>query len=96
IFINTHSELSSLYQQIEEFQIIYQSNVEVISNNSIKQYSYNQEELDESIITDESNINEPILNNKQINKFKKFILKIKLKILKMIMKIQFKKLKKIK
>ncbi|CAG8843799.1 9196_t:CDS:1, partial [Gigaspora margarita] len=61
-----------------EFQITYQSNVEVISNNSIEQCSSNQEELDESIITDESNINEPILNDEQINKFKKFYFKNKI------------------
>ncbi|CAG8740340.1 18678_t:CDS:2, partial [Gigaspora margarita] len=58
IFIDTHPELLSLHQQIEEFQITYQSNVEAIFNNSIEQCSYNQEELDESIITDKSNINE--------------------------------------
>ncbi|CAG8827643.1 30240_t:CDS:2, partial [Gigaspora margarita] len=78
IFINTHPELSSLHQQMEELQIIYQSNDEVISNNSIEQYFYNQEELDESIITDESNINEPILNDEQINKFKNIYFKNKI------------------
>ncbi|CAG8835342.1 29680_t:CDS:2 [Gigaspora margarita] len=78
IFINTYPELLSLHQQIEEFQIIYQSNIEIISNNLIEQYSYNQEELDKSIITDKSNINKPILNNKQINKFKKIYFKNKI------------------
>ncbi|CAG8548909.1 1767_t:CDS:1, partial [Cetraspora pellucida] len=78
IFNNTHPELLSLHQQVEEFQTIYQSDVEAISNNLIKQYSYNQEELDESIISDESNLNEPILNNEQIDKFKKIYYKNKI------------------
>ncbi|CAG8703176.1 6499_t:CDS:2, partial [Gigaspora rosea] len=78
IFNNTHPELLSLHQQVEEFQTIYQSDVEAISNNLIEQYSYNQEELDESIISDESNLNEPILNNEQIDKFKKIYYKNKI------------------
>ncbi|CAG8849310.1 31808_t:CDS:1, partial [Racocetra persica] len=68
IFYNTHPELSSLHQQIEEFQITYQSNIEVIiSYNPIVENVYNQEELDESILLDESNLNESSLNNEQIN-----------------------------
>ncbi|CAG8495721.1 15844_t:CDS:2 [Racocetra fulgida] len=78
IFNNTHPELLSLHQQVEEFQTIYQSDVEAISNNLIEQYSYNQEELDEFIISDESNLNEPILNNEQIDKFKKIYYKNKI------------------
>ncbi|CAG8460056.1 7064_t:CDS:2 [Cetraspora pellucida] len=78
IFNNTHPELLSLHQQVEEFQTIYQSDVEAISNNLIEQYSYNQEKLDESIISDESNLNEPILNNEQIDKFKKIYYKNKI------------------
>ncbi|CAG8435098.1 3052_t:CDS:2 [Scutellospora calospora] len=79
IFNNTHSELVSLQQQIEEFQITYQSNIETpTSNNQIEQYSYNQEELDESIDLDKSSLNEPILNNEQINKFKQIYLKNKI------------------
>ncbi|CAG8810009.1 17620_t:CDS:1, partial [Racocetra fulgida] len=60
--------LSSLHQQIEEFQIAYQSNVEVIiPYNLIVQDFYNQEELDESILLDKSDLNEFILNDEQIN-----------------------------
>ncbi|CAG8715037.1 13353_t:CDS:1, partial [Dentiscutata heterogama] len=55
------------------------SDVEIISNNLIEQYSYNQEELDESIISDESNLNKSILNNEQIDKFKKIYYKNKIK-----------------
>ncbi|CAG8546588.1 6755_t:CDS:1 [Cetraspora pellucida] len=72
IFINTHPKLLSLHQQIEEFQIAYQSNIEVIiPYNPIVKNFHNQEELDKSILLDEFNLNEPILNNEQINKFKK-------------------------
>ncbi|CAG8685782.1 14484_t:CDS:2, partial [Dentiscutata heterogama] len=78
IFNNTYPELLLLHQQVEEFQTIYQSDVEVISNNLIEQYSYNQEELNKSIISDESNLNKPILNNEQINKFKKIYYKNKI------------------
>jgi len=88
IFDNTHSELS-LQQQIEEFQITYQSNVEITSiNNQIEQDSYNQEEfnefdissssiLDESIL-EESTLNESVLTNEQIDKFKKIYSKDKI------------------
>ncbi|CAG8671822.1 15661_t:CDS:1, partial [Dentiscutata heterogama] len=72
IFNNTYPELLSLHQQIEEFQIAYQSNIKVIiPYNPIVENFHNQEELDKSILLDESNLNKSILNNEQINKFKK-------------------------
>jgi len=61
IFDNTHSELF-LQQQIEEFQITYQSNVEITSiNNQIEQDSYNQEEFNEFDISSSSILDESIL-----------------------------------
>ncbi|CAG8726162.1 11695_t:CDS:2, partial [Gigaspora rosea] len=78
IFDNTHSELS-LQQQIEEFQITYQSNVEITSiNNQIEQDSYNQEEFNEFDISKESTLNESVLTNEQIDKFKKIYSKDKI------------------
>ncbi|CAG8482070.1 16890_t:CDS:2 [Dentiscutata heterogama] len=92
IFNNTH--LESLQQQIEEFQITYQSNIEIIPiNNQIEQDFYNQEEfnefdissnsiLDESIldesILDKPILDESILSDEQVNKFKKIYSKNKI------------------
>ena len=84
VFTNTHSELTSLREQMEEFQIIYQSNETAIipftSDESplidvlIEPISI---ELIEPSLNDESNLNEPILNDEQINKFKKIYTKNK-------------------
>ncbi|KAF0489342.1 hypothetical protein F8M41_022095 [Gigaspora margarita] len=87
IFDNTH--LESLQQQIEEFQIIYQFNIETISiNNQIKQDFYNFKESNEidissNSILDKFGLEEPILNesiltNEQINKFRKIYTKNKI------------------
>ena len=97
VFINTHSELSSLREQMEEFQIIYQSNETVtpFTNNEsplinvlIKPNEPNEPNEsnepnepslnDESGLNDESSLNEPILNDEQINKFRKIYLKNKI------------------
>ncbi|CAG8570637.1 7257_t:CDS:2, partial [Scutellospora calospora] len=61
IFNDTHSELSSLQQQIEEFQTTYQSDIKTITstNNQIELYSDNQEELDELVILDDFILDEP-------------------------------------
>ncbi|CAG8526863.1 25374_t:CDS:2, partial [Gigaspora rosea] len=88
-FDNTYLELSSLQQQIEEFQTTYQSNIEIISfDNEVEQDFYNQEKfneldisnssiLNESIL-EESILNESILTDKQIDKFKKIYLNNKI------------------
>jgi len=85
IFANTHSELSSLQEQMKELQTIYQSNEAVIPFTSDE--SVLVEVLIEPILIesdsdktnlDESNLDEPILNNDQINKFKKIYLNNKI------------------
>ncbi|CAG8804479.1 17691_t:CDS:1, partial [Racocetra persica] len=43
----------------------------IIPYNPIVENFHNQEELDKSILLDESNLNESSLNNEQINRFKK-------------------------
>ena len=81
IFNNTHSELSSLREQMEEFQIIYQSN-EIIpfTNNESRLIEpiLIESNLTEPSLNDESGLNEPILNNEKINKFKKIYSKNKI------------------
>src|SRR6266540_3026819 len=85
VFINTHSELSFLREQMEEFQIIYQSNETVtpFTNNESPLINVlikpNESSLnDESGLNDESSLNEPILNDEKINKFRKIYLKNKI------------------
>ena len=78
IFNNTHSELLTLQNKIEELQIIYQSNnVIILSINDESPLievliEYNKSVLNEFIL------NESILNDKQINKFKNIYLKNKI------------------
>jgi hypothetical protein len=81
VFTNTHSELTSLREQMEEFQIIYQSN-----ETAIIPFTSDESPLIDVLIepisiepslNDESNLNEPILNDEQINKFKKIYTKNK-------------------
>ena len=78
---NTHSELSSLREQMEEFQIIYQSN-EIIpfTNNESRLIEpiLIESNLTEPSLNDESDLNEPILNNEKINKFRKIYSKTKI------------------
>src|SRR3990170_4086401 len=86
IFSNTHSELSSIRDQMEELQMNYQSN----ETNEIT-IPYEGEsslidiviepvlmELEDESILDEPILDEPILNNDQINKFKKIYSKSKI------------------
>ncbi|CAG8453348.1 24364_t:CDS:2 [Dentiscutata erythropus] len=55
-------ELQSLQQQIEEFQITYQLDVEIISfNNQVEQDFYNQEEFNKLDISNSSILDESIL-----------------------------------
>jgi hypothetical protein len=81
VFTNTHPELISLQEQMKEFQIIYQSN-----ETAIIPFTSDESPLIDVLIepisiepslNDESNLNEPILNDEQINKFKKIYTKNK-------------------
>ncbi|CAG8828688.1 42891_t:CDS:2, partial [Gigaspora margarita] len=87
--IADHFKSKSLQQQIEEFQIIYQFNIETISiNDQVEQDTYNSEEFNEfdtssnfilkEFTLEESILDEPILNNEQINKFKRIYSKNKI------------------
>src|SRR3989337_4548666 len=91
IVSNTHSELSSIRDQMEELQMNYQSNetneitipyegesslIDIVIEPVLMELE-DESILDEPIL-DEPILDEPILNNDQINKFKKIYSKSKI------------------
>ena len=88
IFTNTHPELHTIRDQMEELRTNYQSNetseITIPDGESIliepiviEPVLIDEPNLDEHIILNESILDEPVLSNEQIDKFKNIYLKSK-------------------